>query len=242
MLAIQEGLSLKNLAPPAGYDPLERPRYGLAQAARYVRISPSTLRSWVVGRPYPTSGGSRYFEPLITRPDPGDPRLSFSNLVEVHVLRSLRTWHQVPMSALRTALDYAESDFRIKRLLLSEELRAAAGTVFIERLDQLIDLGRSGQIDIRELLQAHVQRIDRSIHGLPLRLYPVVPVMGLHGPKIVGIDPTISFGRPFIVGKGVCTSTIVERLDAGETREVVAADYQLENCEINAAILYERAA
>jgi uncharacterized protein (DUF433 family) len=146
------------------------------------------------------------------------------------------------MSAVRTALDHAESAFKIKRLLRSEELRAAAGTVFLERLDQLIDLGRSGQLAMKELLQAHLQRIDRSIDGLPLRLYPVTAVWGLRGPKIVGIDPTVSFGRPFIVGKGVRTSTIVERLDAGESREVVAADYQLKDSEIDAAILYERAA
>jgi uncharacterized protein (DUF433 family) len=158
------------------------------------------------------------------------------------VLRSLRTRHEVPMSAVRTALDFAENELQIERLLLSDELRAAAGTVFIERLNQLIDLGRSGQIALKELLQAHLQRIDRNLDGLPLRLYPVIAEWGLRGPKIVGIDPAISFGRPFIAGKGVRTSTIVERLDAGESREAVAADYQLDDSEIDAAILYERAA
>jgi uncharacterized protein (DUF433 family) len=70
----------------------------------------------------------------------------------------------------------------------------------------------------------------------------VINPSGVAGPKIVGIDPAIAFGRPFIVGKGVRTSTIVERLDAGETREEVAADYRLEDREIDEAILYERAA
>ena len=220
----------------------ERPRYSIAQAARYVQIAPATLRSWIVGRPYETTGGSRYFEPLIARPSPDDPRLSFSNLVEAHVLRSLRTKHEVPMSAVRAALDYAGSAFRIERLLLSDELRTAAGTLFIERLDQLIDLGQSGQIVLKELLQAHLQRIERDLRGLPLRLYPVINTRGLSGPKIVGIDPDISFGHPFIVGKGVRTSTIVERLDAGESRETIAADYRLEDHEVDEAILYERAA
>ena len=48
--------------------------------------------------------------------------------------------------------------------------------------------------------------------------------------------------RTGIVGKGVRTSTIVERLDAGESREALTADYQLEDAEIEEAILYERAA
>lgn len=221
-------------------DAHERPRYSLVRAAQYVQIAPATLRSWVVGRPY--GGGSRYFEPLIARPSPADPRLSFSNLVEAHVLRSLRTRHGVPMSAIRTALDYAASELEIERLLLSDELRTAAGTLFIERLGQLVDLGHSGQIALKELLQAHLHRIERDIKGLPLRLYPVVSHSGLAGPRIVGIDPAFAFGRPFIVGKGVRTSTIVERLDAGESREEVAADYRLEDREIDEAILYERAA
>ncbi|HEX6863770.1 MAG TPA: hypothetical protein VF414_13175, partial [Thermoanaerobaculia bacterium] len=172
-----------------GHDAHERPRYSIAQAARYVQIAPATLRSWVVGRPYETTAGSRYFEPLIARPSPGDPRLSFSNLIEAHVLRSLRTKHEVPMSAVRAALDYAESTFRIERLLLSDELRTAAGTLLIERLDQLIDLGQSGQIVLKELLQAHLQRIERDLAGAPLRLYPVINSRSLSGPKIVGIDP-----------------------------------------------------
>jgi|SRR5215203_1759246 len=220
----------------------ERPRYTIAQAARYVRISPTTLRSWVAGRPYQTSSGTRHSAPLISRPAPEDSRLSFPNLVEAHVLRSLRTRHEVPMSALRAALDYAENEFHIKRLLLSDDLRTAAGTVFIERLGQIIDIGRSGQIVLQELLNAHLKRIDRDVAGLPLRLYPVNTARGLEGPKIVAVDPKISFGRPIIAGKGVRTLTIVERLDAGEEREVVAADYRLEEHEIDEAILFERAA
>ena len=220
----------------------ERPRYTLAQAARYVHISPTTLRSWVAGRPYKTAGGSRYFHPLINRPVSEDPRLSFSNLIEAHVLRALRTRHEVPMSALRAALDYAEEKFNIKRLLLSNDLRTAAGAVFIERLDQLIDLGRSGQIVMKELLDAHLKRIDRDVKGIPLRLFPVNTARGLDGPKIIAVDPRIAFGRPIISGKGVRTLTIVERLDAGEERDAVAADYGLKDYEIDEAILYERAA
>jgi uncharacterized protein (DUF433 family) len=220
-------------------DAREWPRYNVAQAARYVQIAPATLRSWVVGRRY---GANRYFEPLIALPSPDDPRLSFSNLVEAHVLRSLRTKHEVPMSAVREALDYAANEFNIPRLLLSDELRTAAGTLLIEHLGKLVDLGRSGQIVLKELLQAHLQRIDRDLKGLPFRLYPVISSSGVSGPKIVGIDPAVAFGRPFIIGKGVRTSTIAERIDAGEAREDVAADYLLDDREIEEAILYERAA
>ena len=146
------------------------------------------------------------------------------------------------MSAVREALDFAADRFRISRLLLSDELRTAAGRLFIERFGQLIDLSHSDQLAITEILMGHLQRIDRTIEGLPYRLFPVIASLGLSSQKIVAIDPNISFGRPFIAGKGVRTATIVERLDAGEPREAVAADYNLEDSEINAAVLYERAA
>jgi uncharacterized protein (DUF433 family) len=142
------------------------------------------------------------------------------------------------MSAVRTALDYAADELNIQRLLLSRELMADAGSLFIDRLGQLIDLGRSGQIALKEIFDQHLSRIQWE----PLRLFPVVAARGLSGPQIIGIDPQVSFGRPFIKDKGVRTSTIVERLDAGEDREAVAADYGLTDTEIDEAILYERAA
>ena len=49
----------------------------------------------VVGRPYPTGVGTRFFEPLILLPDPNRPLLSFMNVVEVHVLDAIRRQHQI---------------------------------------------------------------------------------------------------------------------------------------------------
>lgn len=146
------------------------------------------------------------------------------------------------MHAVRKALDYAEKQLKIKRLLLSEELRTYAGALFIEHLGYLIDLGLSGQMVLKGQLEGYLKRVDWYGGGGPFRLFPVLPMRGLQGPKIVGIDPKILFGKPFIVGKGVRTLTIVERIDAGEDREEVAADYDLEPAEIEEAIFYERAA
>jgi uncharacterized protein (DUF433 family) len=56
------------------------------------------------------------------------------------------------------------------------------------------------------------------------------------------IDPRIAFGRPVIVRVGVSTSAIAERIDAGETIENIAADYDLCLSEIEQAAIYERAA
>jgi uncharacterized protein (DUF433 family) len=45
-----------------------------------------------------------------------------------------------------------------------------------------------------------------------------------------------------VLRKSISTATIAERIDAGESVEDVAADYDLVQTEIEQAALYERAA
>lgn len=232
--------------------PRDKPRYTLAQAARYLSIAPATLHSWVRGRDYPRAGGAGRSEPLIRAAD----RLSFSNLIEAHVLRALRVNHRVKMAAVREALVYAEQEFRIERLLLSRELLAIPGNVFLERFGELINLGRSGQLAAKQLLEAHLRRVEWDGVGLPIRLFPASSVdlealaegMKSRGAKpsdaskIIVIDPQVSFGNPIVASRGIRTSAIAGRIDAGESPETVAQDYRLEPYEVEAAILYEREA
>lgn len=173
--------------------------------------------------------------------DPKQSVLSFSNLVEAHVLRSLRTEHAVSMRALREALAYAQRECKIKRLLLSPELKAGAGEVFLDRYGELIDLSRSGQLAMRKLLDVYLGRIDRDLSQIPIRLYPFV---GSEMPdeKRIAINPLVAFGRPVIVRQSISTAAITERIDNGETIDEVAQDYGLERKDVEDAVLYERAA
>jgi uncharacterized protein (DUF433 family) len=216
--------------------------YTLAEAARYLRLPSATLRSWVLGRDYPTAEGGRKFPPLIRPSSHTPPLLSFSNLIEAHVLRSLRTEHGVPVKALRDALAYAEKTLRIDRLLLRPELRANAGKVFLDRYGELIDLSASGQLAMRQLFNEHLNRIVWDKSSFPVRLYPFLSVVSAGGERPIVINPSVAFGRPVVESKGVSTSAIVERIDAGESVEDVANDYDLGQSEIEQAILYERAA
>ena len=105
----------------------KQPAYGPAEAARYLRLPSATLRTWLVGREYPKAGSQATFRPLI-QPALRQPlQLSFYNLVEAHVLRALRTDHGVKLAELRTAIEYAQQELHIQRLLLSPELRTHAG-------------------------------------------------------------------------------------------------------------------
>src|SRR4051812_31639212 len=96
----------------------DQPAYSLAEGARYLKLPPATLRTWAMGRAYPKTQGARHFRPLIRPAHKQPPQLSFWNLIEAHVLRSFRTDDGVSLKALRQALDFAEKELRIERLLL----------------------------------------------------------------------------------------------------------------------------
>lgn len=226
----------------AANDDRDSAAYTIAEAARYLRLPAATLRSWVLGRRYPTAEGSNRFPPLIQPASRQPPLLSFWNLIEAHVLRSLRTEHGVPVKALRSAITYAEKELGIDRLLLRQELCTNAGRVFLERYGELIELSASGQLAMRRLFEEHLKRVEWDSYKFPVRLYPFLSSGTPGEARPIAIDSRIAFGRPVVLRKGISTSAIVERIDAGETVDDVAADYELGPSEIEEAVLYERAA
>ena len=88
---------------------------------------------------------------------PGIPlRLSFNNLVEAYVLRALRTQHGVSIDAVRKAINFATKPYKVRRLLLSPELRTDAGDLLLDKYGELVNLTRSGQLAMKKILEAHL--------------------------------------------------------------------------------------
>lgn len=219
----------------------DQPAYSLAEAARYLKLPAATLRSWVVGRAYPKGESVATFRPLLKPARKHPPLLSFYNLIEAHVLRSLRTEHGVAIRELRRAIAYAERTLKIERLLLNKDLRTHAGEVFLDEYGKLISLSTSGQMAMRRMLEEHLKRVEWDRWQFPVRLYPYVSAEPTTE-RPIAIDPDIAFGRPVVIRAGVSTEAIAGRIDAGETVEALAEDYDLEPEEIEEAVLYERAA
>lgn len=220
----------------------DQPAYTVAEAARYLKVAPATLRSWVLGRPYPKAAGIAHSSALIHPARRQPPTMSFWNLIESHVLRSLRTEHGVSMDALRKAIAYAQKSLQIERLLLSQELRTDAGKLLLERYGQLIELSASGQIAMRRLFNEHLARVEWDEWKFPVRLYPFASSGFQPAERPIAIDANVAFGRPVVAMRGVTTGAIAERIDAGESAADVAADYDLSVEQIEEAVLYERAA
>ena len=202
----------------------------------------ATLRTWVTG-PVESSRTSSGRLSRVIHPAGRDPvTLSFWNLVEAHVLRALRTDHGISLPAVRKAVHYAEKELGIDRLLLSSELKTDAGRLFLDRYGALTDLTASGQLAMRKLFESHLRRVEWDVWQFPVRLYPFVTSESTEGSTTIAIDASIAFGRPVIRRRSISTSAIADRIDAGESVANIALDYEIDDAEVSAAVLIERAA
>lgn len=219
-------------------DPREVGTYGIAEAARYLALKRSTLRSWVLGRSPAESEPPSL--PLLELPDPGEPLLSFTNLVEAYVLAALRRRHGLKMRKVRKALLYLRQELGLRHPLATERLESDGTSLFLQRFGQLIDLPESGQLAIEPVLRPYLRRIERDETGLAARLFPLRRMSdAAHAPKSVVIDPCIAFGKPVLTGTGVPTAVIFQRFDAGESIAELAEDYGFPPSQIEEAIRYE---
>jgi len=174
---------------------------------------------------------------------PDESALSFINLIEAHTLRALRISHQVSMGAVREALDVAEQKYKIERLLVHSQLRTSAGELFLKRYGDIVELTNSQQIVLKEMFHGYLKRVDYDDTDLPVSFYPLTRGPRVtDSPKIIVLNPAISFGRPVIKKQGISTRAIESRVDAGETISHVAEDYGITEEAVREALRYEVAA
>ena len=220
-------------------DVRELPAYGVAEAAHYLLVPRATLRSWVAGMSYGSDGERRFFKPVIQPAATSPVALSFINLIEAHVLAAIRRKHRVDMPAVRRAIDFLKKEFGSQHPLADHKFETNGVDLFVERYGQLLSVSEGGQLAVRQLLEAHLRRIDRDDKGFPLRLYPFTRVDESEQPKNIVIDPFISFGKAVITGTGVSTDIVAERFKAGESADELANDYGCAREKIEEAIRCE---
>jgi uncharacterized protein (DUF433 family) len=200
------------------------------------------LRAWTVGQRYRRKDDHGFFLPVLTRPEAGDNRLSFLNLIEAHIVRALRTVHEVRLSTIREAIRIAESALGIERLLLDPRLKTSARQLFLDRYTDAAELSASQQLPLRTILEQYLERIEYDETLLPARFFPIPRAPRDANARIILMTPFVSFGRAIIQRTGVSTHAIAQRLDAGEPLETVRSDYGLTDAEIEETVLFEAAA
>lgn len=231
-----------------GQDSRELPTYSISETSHYLQLPSSTLRAWVKGRYYPTEIGQQCSPPLIALPDSasqGVMLLSFINVVEAHVLEALRREHRVTMPKIREALTYLEAHYPSPHPLVSQAFETDGIDLFVEKYGQLINVAQEGQLAMRSILRVYLSRIERDKTGLPAKLYLFTRTRHTGEPRVIAMDPNISFGRPVLTGTGITTAIVAERYKAGEYIEDLAHDYGCSSHTIQEAIrceLYPQAA
>lgn len=217
--------------------PNDFPMYGVRYASHCLKIAPATLRSWFAG----TNRG--VFAPVLEPAAFGPITLSFNNLAESFVLRSLRRDYDVKLWDIRQAISEAESELGIDRLLLRQDLKTHAGELLIEKFGNYLTLGNSGQYAMKRVLDEVLDRFVWEDPNFPSTLFPYLPqAVRLSDDKIIAINPKRSFGAPYLASTGITTAIIAKRFDAGDSIHNLAADYRVDEDEIGAAIVYEEAA
>ena len=237
------------------YDPRDIPAYSIGDAARYLRIPSRTVRSWTIGQNYAVKKGQHgsgicsltesissrqnFFRPIIDISKHKPYLLSFTNLVEVHVLRAIRQHHNIQLNKVREALDIINREFPVPHPLAKEDFRTNGIDLFIERYGELINASSGGKKELRVALEAHLERIEPDDSGLAIKLYPFTRSQEAENPRLIVIDPRIAFGRLVIAETGIPTDILKERYQAGESMEELAEDYDCDRLAIEEAIRCE---
>jgi len=171
--------------------------------------------------------------------------LSFTNLVEAHVLYGIRRVHKIKMSRVREAMIGLRRDFETRHPLAEVDLYTE-GQNIITRYGAYVNMSAGKQVEMAEVIEMYVKRIEKDEAAIA-RFYPFSgdPVINgpavMEQPKIVAVDPFVSFGRPTVAGTNIRTEILAERWLGGDSIESLARDYQLDKGIIENALKYESA-
>lgn len=226
----------------SGLDPRSVPVYGLTEAARYLAIPVSTLRSWAFGQHYVSPrGGQNFFKPVIKVADPKARLLSFTNVCEAHVCNALRGDHGIALQRIRKAIDVLEKLFpSSEHPLVERDLATSGADIFLNNFGETINLNQDAQTAMRDCLQLYLRRVEFDQTGIASKLFPFTRTNATpDAPRVVVLDPCVLFGRPVIVNTRIATSIVFERFAAGESTEALAKDYGLSVGEIEEALRCE---
>ncbi len=138
-------------------DPRTTPIYPIAEAARIVQAPRSTLCGWV--------------------PQHSVLGLTFLELLEAYTIQTLRTRHQLPMRAIKRALKFLRKETGEPHPLALEGLgyETDGSELFITHLGKLVSASDQGQIAMRQVLDAFLQRVEYRKRRPRQPLLPVYP-------------------------------------------------------------------
>jgi len=224
-------------------DAWDIPMYSAALASRLVRLSTGRVRRWLRGYDYTYSAGpssslrTRHKEPVIRRADAsGSSSASFLDLVDLLFVKRFLD-HGISLQRLRKALREAE-EILGGHHFAQRSFFTDGRNIYLEvrdEADALLELLSGGQWVIAPVIKQLAHQIDfDEPTGLAERWYPLGP------DGLIVLDPTISFGKPTLVGRGIATANVYDFfLGEGENVRRVCSWTNLTEKEVEAAVSFE---
>ena len=216
------------------FNPLEVPNYTVEEASRYLLVPVSTVKYWTIGE----AGAA----PLTTVYSRRPILLSFKNLVEVYVLETLRSVHDVGLPRIRRSIQELRIEKASKYPLADYQLATRGGRIYLDDGDELVNLTSGGQHAFKPILDPFLRRVDRK-KGIAERLFPFTSREHQKhpdkAPRVVVIDPNVAFGMPVLVGSRISTAFLMSRKKGGASVSQLASDYGRPETEIEEALSLE---
>ncbi len=217
---------------------LDRPVMAAREAARQLRIPPSTLTHWLEGG---VRAGRRY-DPVLRERPTGSSDITWGEFVEARYLRAYRRDKNVSMQSLRPFISSLREEFGVPYPLAHFKPFVGPRRRFLLELqDQLQLPGHlrvvyeypSGQVILDPRADDFLDRVDfADDEDMPaVRIHPA----GRQSPVVM--QPSRSSAAATV--RGVRTENLAELADAGLAVEEISEDFGLSVAEVKAALAYE---
>lgn len=136
---------------------------------------------------------------------------------------------------IRAARGELQSEFETEHPFALEGL-LSDGKKLVKELNEseYLLLNAQGQRGFSSVLKDFFKRIDfEESSKLARRYHPC------GRDSFVVVDPRISFGRPTIEGTGIATETLLSLFRGGETTELIAQQFEIEESFVRDALDFE---
>jgi uncharacterized protein (DUF433 family) len=211
---------------------LERPVYGVGQAAALLGLRQDRVQWWLNG--YERRGV--VYPPVIREVSTDSDTVTWGEFVELGYLREYRR-ARVSLQHLRPVIDRLREEYGV-RYPLAHAKPLIYDHQLVLKVQEEAGLDRSLAIVIRSgqqlilapEVEAYMQKVEFT-DDVVARIRPA----GKTSPVV--IDPDLAFGMPAI--RGVATERIAELYRGGDSPAFLSETYELPVEDIRAAIAYE---
>jgi DNA-binding transcriptional MerR regulator/uncharacterized protein (DUF433 family) len=230
----------------ATYRLIGRGIYTISEASRLTRVSPRTIRRWIMGYHYAVAGDIRKSPPVVDRDFPvidGTIALSFLDLQEIRFVHAFRekgvSWKEIRQAYISARNELGDPHpFSTGRFLtdghsiLEEQLGVRRRATFLNIIRNQFEFRRIVAPFIKELEFSSPKRLDTERQ--PIRWWPT------EGRRRVVLDPRLNFGQASLSKEGVPTAVLAQAYAVEQSFDRVARWYEMTSSAVRIAVEFEQ--